>query len=133
LIASPEAWATAQQKFRQPWEWMMASLRATGADTLGRRGFLSLLQELGQMTWAPTSPAGYDDTMASWAGPDALIRRVEAAERIANRYRTDDVPALARQLFGDTLNDTTATWLSRAESSTQALALLLASPEMMRR
>ena len=85
------------------------------------------------MPWGPTSPAGYDDTMASWAGPDALIRRVETAERIATRYRIEDVPALANSLFGDTLNDTTATWLRRAESSTQALALLLASPDMMRR
>jgi uncharacterized protein (DUF1800 family) len=133
LIASPEAWTAEPRKFRQPWEWTIASLRATDPDTLGRRGFFGLLNELGQMPWGPTSPAGYDDTMASWAGPDALIRRVEAAERIASRHRAEDVPALARDLFGNALNETTATWLRRAESSTQALALLLTSPEMMRR
>lgn len=133
LVDSPEAWADTSRKFRQPWEWSIAALRATDTDVLNERQFFSLLNELGQATWAPTSPAGYDDRMASWAGPDALIRRVEAAERIAGKYRATDVPVLARSLFGDTLNDTTATWLSRAESSTQALALLLASPEMMRR
>ena len=39
LIASPEAGAAGPRKFRQPWEWTIASLRATSADTLGRRGF----------------------------------------------------------------------------------------------
>ena len=41
--------------------------------------------QLGQPVWRPGSPAGFDDIAASWAGPDALMRRVEAAERIAAR------------------------------------------------
>ena len=34
--------------------------------------------------WRPGSPAGYDDRVATWAAPDALLRRVEVAQRIAD-------------------------------------------------
>jgi uncharacterized protein (DUF1800 family) len=38
--------------------------------------------------WKPGSPAGWDDVAGSWAGPDAILRRVEAAERMAQRTQT---------------------------------------------
>ena len=44
-----------------------------------------LLTQLGQPVWRPGSPAGYDDIAASWAAPDALVRRVELAQRFASR------------------------------------------------
>ena len=133
IVESPEAWTPAPVKFRQPWEWSIAALRAGGARNLGARGFIGLLNELGQPAWAPTSPAGYDDTVASWAAPDALIRRVEAAERLATLYPGTDVSALAVSLYGEGLNDTTRAAIRRAESAKQGMALLLSSPEMMRR
>jgi len=40
---------------------------------------------------------------------------------------------LAPQLLGGTLTDDTARAITRAESGSQALTLLLASPEFMRR
>jgi uncharacterized protein (DUF1800 family) len=91
-------------------------------------------QQLGQAIWKPGSPAGFDDTVASWAGPDALYRRVEVAQRIAQRAGAAvDARKLAQQVFPGGLSEATATTLARAESGEQALALLLASPEMMRR
>ena len=61
---------------------------------------VGLLNQLGQPTWQPGSPAGYDDIAASWAGPDALVRRVEAAERFATRAGAAvDARALAPKLF----------------------------------
>ena len=38
--------------------------------------------QLGQPVWKPGSPAGWDDIAASWAAPDALLRRVEFAQRL---------------------------------------------------
>lgn len=131
LIAAPEVWTTDHRKFRQPWDWSIAVFRMVGTDGVSARNFNRLMTELGQSVWAPASPAGYDDTMRSWAAPDALIRRVEASGQLAARYRSDDVIALAQQAFGDALNDDTATAIRRAESPKQGLALLLASPEMM--
>ena len=62
------------------------------------------------------------------------MRRVEAAERIASQIRGDvDPRARAAQLFPGGLSDATAQAISRAESPAQGLALMLVSPEMLRR
>ncbi len=133
LIDSPEVWQAAP-KFRTPWEWTVAALRATGAHDVPAKSAANSLQQLGQQVWKPGSPAGYDDIAASWAGPDALYRRVELAQRIAERSaQTIDARALGAALFPGELSPATAQTMARAESGPQALALLLASPEMMRR
>ncbi|MFU7527984.1 DUF1800 domain-containing protein [Qipengyuania sp. ASV99] len=133
LINSPEVWTESPVKFRQPFEWLVAVLRITGIESLSNRRLSGALSEIGQMPWLAPSPAGYDDLEGSWAGPDALLRRVEMAERIARGAPSDDVMARAGAAFPGALTDHTRTWLARAESGTQALALLLVSPEMMRR
>ena len=133
LIDAPEAWAEAPVKFRTPFEWLVAALRLTGTTTLPPQRIIGALTELGQVPWRAPSPAGYDDFAASWAGPDALTRRVDLAERIARDVPPDGVIARAEAAFPGALSAATLTQLQRAESGQQALALLLVSPEMMRR
>ncbi|MCC6924732.1 DUF1800 domain-containing protein [Novosphingobium sp.] len=133
LLASPECWQGAP-KFRTPWDWTLAALRATGIKALPGRNAAGGFQQLGQAIWKPGSPAGYDDVAPSWAGPDALYRRVEVAQRIADRAAPAiDARTLAEALFPQSLSQSTREAITRAESGPQALALLLASPEMMRR
>jgi uncharacterized protein (DUF1800 family) len=133
LIAGPEVWGGAA-KFRTPWDWTLAALRGCGIKALPGKSAATTLQQLGQAIWKPDSPAGYDDTAPSWAGPDALVRRVEVAQRLAQRMGAAiDARKLAPRLLGGALSDATAQALQRAESGEQALALLLSSPEMMRR
>jgi uncharacterized protein (DUF1800 family) len=133
LVASPESWAPAPAKFRNPWEWAIGTHRALGIRQVQPRPTVALLDQLGQPVWRPGQPVGYDDIAASWAGSDAIMRRVEAAERLAARAGEQDARALAATLFPDALSATTQQALSRAESGGQALALLLVAPEMMRR
>lgn len=133
LIAAPEAWIAGPVKFRPPFEWLVACLRLTGVRDLPSQRLVGALGELGQVPWRAPSPAGYDDIAASWAGPDALLRRVDLAERIAANVPADTVLARAEAAFPDALGEATRTQLKRAESGRQALALLLVSPEMMRR
>ncbi len=134
LIASPEAWDPGSVKFRSPWDWTVASLRALGTRDLQPMAAVAMLRELGQPVWMPPSPSGWDDDAASWAGPDALYRRVEAAQRMATRAGDSaDARAIAPRLLGGRLSDTTRSAIARAESPTTGLALLLASPEMLRR
>jgi uncharacterized protein (DUF1800 family) len=133
LIAAPEAWTPAPVKFRTPFEWLIAALRLTGAQDLPPRRIVAVLTQLGHVPWRAPSPAGYDDIAASWAGPDALLKRVELAEQIARDAAIDDVVARAETAFPGALSDATRTQLARAESGRQALALLLVSPEMLRR
>ena len=134
LIDAPEVWNPATPKFRTPWDWSVAALRAVGTRQIQGQAAAGLLRQLGQDVWKPGSPAGYDDIAASWAGPDALVRRVEAAERIAGRAPAAiDARLLAPKLMPDALSPATSQALARAESPGQGLALLLASPEFLRR
>ncbi|GAB7537526.1 DUF1800 domain-containing protein [Burkholderia sp. 3C] len=134
LVESPEAWSSTHAKFKTPWDWTVSSLRGLGWSSLGNLKAAPLLTQLGQPVWRPGSPAGYDDIAASWAAPDALVRRVEVAQRLAARTGDRvDPRALGTTLFAGTLGDATSTAVSRAESTTTALALLLVSPDFQRR
>jgi uncharacterized protein (DUF1800 family) len=132
-IDAPESWVAGPVKFRTPFEWLVAALRLTNAPALPPQRIVGALTELGQVPWRAPSPAGYDDIAASWAGPDALIRRVDMAERIARTVPQDGVITRAEAAFPGALSEPTLTQLKRAESGQQALALLLVSPEMLRR
>jgi uncharacterized protein (DUF1800 family) len=134
LVEAPEIWTTPKAKFKTPWDWTVSAIRALGVSQVEPQWAANLLNQLGQPVWRPGSPAGYDDVAASWAGPDALFRRVEVAERLAQRYAANSDPrALATQLFPGSLSEATATAIARAESPVQGMALLLVSPEFMRR
>lgn len=133
LIEAPECWAEGPVKYRQPHEWLISVLRLGGAGSLEDRHIANGLRQLGQLPWRAPSPAGYDDIEGSWAGPDALFRRVDLAERIARNLPAGDVLSRAEAAFPGALSDHTRTWLSRAESDRQALGLLFVAPEMMRR
>ncbi|MBW4332345.1 DUF1800 domain-containing protein [Stakelama sp. CBK3Z-3] len=138
LIASPEAWLPTPAKFRDPWSWTIATLRAVNngpgaVPPMQDRMLAGALDQLGQPVWRPGSPAGYDDLGASWAAPDALLRRVDLAGRLAAQASpTLDARALGERLFGTGLTPATAQSIARAESPQQGLALLLVSPEMLR-
>lgn len=133
LVEAPEVWA-AKGRFKTPWDWTVSSLRAVAAKTIEGQPAAGLLVQLGQPVWKPGSPAGYDDLDASWIGPDALVRRVEAAGRIAAKAApTLDARSLAPKLLPAAVTPETTTALARAESPAQALALLLVAPEFMRR
>ena len=133
LVASPEAWVPGPVKFLTPWEWTVAAGRATGQRRVPPGSTLGLLDQLGQPMWRPGQPNGFDDLAATWAGPDAVMRRVEAAQRIAARTPPVDARALAAQLYPGALSAATAQAIARADSPAQALALLLVAPETLRR
>ena len=134
IIASPEAWVDRPVRFRTPWDWSVATLRAIGMTTIEPDAAIGLMNQLGQPVWRPGQPAGFDDIDATWAGPDAVMRRVEAAERFASRSATPiDARKLAEVLHPGALSAVTTQALARAESPAQALALLLVAPEAMRR
>ena len=135
IVESPECWGSEPVKFKTPWEWSVSAMRAVGARDLAQPLVtVGLLNQLGQPVWRPGSPAGFDDIAASWAGPDAVLRRVEAAQRIAGRTRdTIDARKRAPQLFPGALSVATAEQIARAESPGQGVALMLVAPEFMRR
>jgi len=134
LVRAPEAWSPAPAKFKTPWDWTLSALRGLGLREPGTQRCAPLLTQLGQPVWRPGSPAGYDDIAASWAAPDALVRRVELAQRFAARVGDRlDARQLAPLLLPGTLSPATTEAVARAESPATALALLLVSPDFLRR
>jgi uncharacterized protein (DUF1800 family) len=135
LIAAPEAWSAQQPKFKTPWEWTISLLRGLNRREPGaQQQFAPLLTQLGQPVWRPGSPAGYDDTADSWAAPDSLMRRVEFAQRVAARADGSvDARVVGPQLIPTGLSEATEHAIARADNASTALALLLVSPEFLRR
>jgi uncharacterized protein (DUF1800 family) len=134
LIEAPESWTPRPVKFKTPWEWLISALRGVGLRDLGRMKVAPVMNQLGQPVWRPGSPAGFDDIAARWAAPDALMRRVEFADRLAARIGDRiDARQLAGKLLPGAVSEKTRRAVARAENSPSALALLLVSPEFQRR
>jgi uncharacterized protein (DUF1800 family) len=134
LIEAPELASPAPAKFKSPWDWSISALRAVGSQNVEGQAIAGLQTQLGQPVWKPGSPAGFDDTDATWAGPDAVMRRVEAASRIAARAgNAIDVPRLANAVLPNGGNPATLIAIGRAESPVEAMSLMLVAPDFMRR
>nr|WP_321986009.1 DUF1800 domain-containing protein [uncultured Lichenicoccus sp.] len=134
LILSPEPWAPRPLKFKTPWEWTISTLRGLGQKDPGHLQVARVQAQLGQPVWKPGSPAGWDDVAASWAAPDALLRRVEFAQRLAATYGDRiDARTAGTRILPASLSIATAEQVRRSESPTSALALLLVSPDFLRR
>jgi uncharacterized protein (DUF1800 family) len=134
LIASPEAWVETPPKFKTPWEWTISSLRGLGRRQVGAMQIAALQTQLGQRVWKPGSPAGWDDVAASWSGSDALLRRVEIAQQLAAPLgQTLDARVVAPRILPASLSTATADQIARSESPAGAIALMLVSPDFLRR
>jgi len=134
LVEAPEAWDADMRKFKTPEDFVFSTLRALNASPGQPEEVVRSFDLLGQRQYTPGSPAGWPDTAKSWDGSDALMHRVLWASRIAGRYeRGIDPVDLAASSLGAYVRPGTVTALRRASSSTQALALLLMSPEFQRR
>ena len=108
--------------------------RAGPAREIAPMQLANLMNQLGQPVWRPGSPAGWDDVAATWAAPDALLRRVEVGQRMAAQAGDAvDARALAPRVLPGGVSEATTTAIARSESSTSALALLLVAPEFLRR
>ncbi|MEC5386038.1 DUF1800 domain-containing protein [Uliginosibacterium sp. H3] len=138
LINSPEPWQEAGVKFKTPWEWMLSAMRGFGMDanpqSVARMQMPQLFEQLAQPVWKPGSPAGWPDTTAAWAAPEAIVRRVEEANRLAGQASEGLEPRrLMSDLLGSVASPVTRSVIEGADSRNNALALLLVSPEFMRR
>ncbi len=134
LITAPEAWAPAPAKVKTPYEFIVSTHRALGTTPQRPQGLQPPLVTMGQPAFSPPSPEGWPDTAADWAGPDALVKRLEWASTVADVARGQREPVqIAEAALGARLSNRTRTAVSRAESRPEALTLFLMSPEFQRR
>ena len=134
LLESPEAWSPDLVKYKTPSDYIVSTFRGLDLPVDGGRSPLAPFELLGQRVYGPGSPAGWPDRSADWDGASALLKRIEWADAVGQRVgNRRDAAALAPQLLGESLSEPTRTAIARASSGSQAIALLLASPEFMRR
>ncbi len=134
LLTRPEAWLTPLAKFKTPSDFIYSTFRALSLPVDDARRGLLPFELLGQRTFQPGSPAGWPDRSVDWDGSSALLKRLEWADALGQRLGSR-VSALqvADAALGETLATATRSSLGRAQDGAQALTLLLASPEFMRR
>jgi uncharacterized protein (DUF1800 family) len=132
LVTADEAWTPQRQKLKSPAEWIASALRLTGAqDTIPIGPIMNAQAALGAPLWRPPAPNGYADTEAAWI--DGVPRRIDVANQFAGRVRIADPLALLDSGLGPLASADTRNTVARAETRNQAVALLVMSPEFLRR
>jgi uncharacterized protein (DUF1800 family) len=134
LIDAQEAWLQPLAKYKTPADYVVSSFRGLGVPVEADHAPLAPLELLGQRTWSPGAPAGWPDRSADWDGASGLMKRIQWADAVGARLgNRRDAMQLAPQLLGANLTEATRQSVAHAASAAQALTLLLASPEFMRR
>lgn len=132
LVTAPEAWAAPRSKLKRPTEWIVGVLRATGASPSDVRPVMQAQNLLGEPLWRPPAPNGFADDDATWL--DGLSQRLDVANQVALRSAADTDPtAVFEETLAPIASVETRRTIARAESRSQALALLVMAPEFQRR
>lgn len=128
LVEAPESWAPVPAKVRPPQDFLIAAWRATG-QTPTPAEFLYLANFLGQPLWSPSAPNGFSDAGDVWVTPMGVLDRMTAADYIARRSTGADPGQMLAATFASTVSSQSREAVLRAESRTQAVAILLMTPE----
>jgi uncharacterized protein (DUF1800 family) len=144
LLDHPAAWGSDAAKARQPFEFIVSSLRALGVtgDALmqgGERPFrrfiVAPMQVMGQPMQGPPGPDGWPEDMTAWINPAGLAARINWAMDVPARLLPDlpDPRDLAMGALGSRASERLLWAVARAETLREGVGLVLASAEFNRR
>lgn len=92
------------------------------------------LQRMGQPTWRPPSPAGFEEGFDAWITASQLAERLAWARRASAQFGADlDPREFLKATLADAARDDTIRVVSQAPDRISGLTLVLASPEFNRR
>lgn len=132
LVRLPSAWQ-GLTKVRSPFEYSVAVVRALDLAEGSRPDLLGVMSQLGQPFMSAPLPNGWADTASVWTNGELLLRRADWALSVTNRAATADPVQIAQNSLGDLLRPDTLLAVQHATSRHEALALLVSSPEFLRR
>lgn len=134
LVEAAQPWQQVLGKYKTPEDFIISAYRAFRFVPEDARKLFRTMEQLGQPTYQPGSPAGWPDTAAHWGGADALYKRIEWANNAA-RYasRATNPVEVGNEVLGAAFSAHTRTAISRAESIVQGTTLLLVSADFQRR
>lgn len=135
LVMLDEPWSPQPAKFKTPEEFLISTLRATNApeDLLQRNQLRRAFRALGQTPLRAPGPDGWPDNASAWAGPDAVLKRLEWANAVARRAAQTSPITFVDQTLGALADDHTRQTIARAGSPAQGLTLAMMSPQFQRR
>lgn len=123
-------------KVKNPFEFVVSSLRATGAEVRNAQPVVRAIAQLGMPLYQCQPPTGYKDSAETWVNTGALVNRMNVALSLASGrmpgVKLTDPPS-AEASVGAPLSETTRNTIAKATNDEQALALALGSPEFQRR
>lgn len=132
ILDTPEAWQPLT-KLRSPFDYVIAVMRALDLPATNRPDLPGIMAALGQPIHNCPGPNGWPETAAEWAGPEAMMRRLDWAYAVSSRAAGASPVAIAESSLGPLLPAATRAEIARAGSQREAMTLLLASPEFQRR
>jgi uncharacterized protein (DUF1800 family) len=132
LIRADEFWSREayQAKFKTPYQYLLSSMRALELPLDQPQRLQAALAQAGQPLYGAPTPDGYKNTAAAWRNPEALTQRVQLATTLGQRSGIS-AERLGRTL-GAAVSEPTRRFLAN-EPAAQQVALLLASPDFMKR
>ena len=134
LIEAPEAWRDPLAKVKTPYDLVVSLVRATGFTPQEPRVLVQSQRLLGQAPFAAPSPAGWPDRATDWLSPEALMHRIEWADRAAQKLAgTISAEALVEETIAPVASPATRQTIAGADGAAKKLALVFASREFQRR
>jgi uncharacterized protein (DUF1800 family) len=150
ILTSPEFFAPAayRAKVKTPFEFVASAVRATAFDAQNALPLVRAMRDLGMPTYYCQPPTGYADRAEAWVNTGALLNRMNFAVALTQGgmrgVKGPGAPAspdgidgardtLAHDVLADDISESTRATVARATEPTQAVALLLGSPEFQRK
>lgn len=143
LLEHPAAWQNSGAKAKQPFDFMVSSMRALGVrpkdiENLSRKEtrlyFVAPLQVMGQPWLQPSGPDGWPEPLDDWITPQGLAARVQWALVAAGLWSRQTAPAVfAETALAEMAGEDLRRLVGFSESRLEGVALVLASPAFNRR
>jgi uncharacterized protein (DUF1800 family) len=143
MFAHPAAFALTATKARQPFDFMVAALRALQADperiiTQGRgavrRRMLTPLQAMGMPWNVSGGPDGWEEAAEAWITPQGMAARISWAMEFPSQFaRLPDPREFVVTALGNRASERLIWAVSASQDQREGVGLILASPEFNRR
>jgi uncharacterized protein (DUF1800 family) len=141
---APDAY---RAKVKTPFEFVASAVRATEVDSVNAMSLVQTMRELGMPPYQCQPPTGYADKAEAWVNTGALLNRMNFAVALTEgrvRGMRTPTPGLGEstaasldeivdQVLASDLSASTRETVAKASRPSQAVALVLGSPEFQRR
>lgn len=144
MLTHPSSWNKTAQKVRQPFDFIIAAVRALGVPTERlstlqpkeiRRVFLNPMVAMGQQFGRPLGPDGWPENASYWISPQGLAARVEWSMRMPQflMQSLPDPRIFVEQALGGRASADLKFAANAAETRAAGIGIILVSPDFQRR